>query len=476
MISSFSSLHLQSFLRIASIDEVYQKYYSKIPKDVFEKLIETDPTSFPSQDRTEKPKKIGTYGQWVLKMYLQGDLPLEDCEMMSDTLETLTTLRPVLKKEGISFDIMKFKTPSELYVFIQENRKLIPPRPEELDEDDFPTILLENTYFLDKGEAEKVYEDESVAIFVPHTLEASQFYGYGSSWCTQYPDNFQKYSEKGDLFILLLKGGYFTGRWQFHFQEKEFTDFYNSSLIEGGRLVTFFKRNPRVSSFFEERFFKEKISELTINGSMRATVEDPEALFEDSNRSDLDFYLEVLSGRKRYSYNIPYIDIARNMTISKENKQTIKEYMEREYATQIREEGWDMSSNKDLLESVDMLEAEDIQDAVEKAYSLASSDEFRDNLLKRFRKLLDSYLGVDFSKWAHPEYVVTVDKRFIKDHWVLFYTENISIGNNDITKILKVLSDPISIESLNEMIKRTESESSASFKIFNSLLAVQLGA
>ena len=57
----------------ATIQDIYQKYYSNIPQDVFQQIISADPTY-----NTEKPDKMGKYGKWLLALYLKGNLKMED--------------------------------------------------------------------------------------------------------------------------------------------------------------------------------------------------------------------------------------------------------------------------------------------------------------------------------------------------------------------------------------------------------------
>ena len=55
----------------SSPDEIYQKYYSKINKNIFDKIIEADP-------KTIKGIKIGKYAKLLLNIYKNGNLPMVD--------------------------------------------------------------------------------------------------------------------------------------------------------------------------------------------------------------------------------------------------------------------------------------------------------------------------------------------------------------------------------------------------------------
>ena len=113
MIAKISSLKIEAFLKTAGIEEAYDKYYKDIPKETFNELVLTDPTA--TRDSAGIPKKIGTYGQWILRMFQQQSLKLEDLYKVTRDLKTLKNLVPLLKKENISIDINKFKTPNDLF-------------------------------------------------------------------------------------------------------------------------------------------------------------------------------------------------------------------------------------------------------------------------------------------------------------------------------------------------------------------------
>ncbi len=68
-------------LEAATIQDIYQKYYSNIPQDIFQEIISADPTY-----NTEKPNKMGKYGKWLLGIYLKGNLKTEDLYKVTDYL------------------------------------------------------------------------------------------------------------------------------------------------------------------------------------------------------------------------------------------------------------------------------------------------------------------------------------------------------------------------------------------------------
>ena len=81
--------------------EIYEKYYSKIPKTVFNKICKGDPTS---HFKDEKLIKIGRYVKWLTKIYLENQLLLEDLDKSYEYLEILYSIR----NTSSNVDIFKF--------------------------------------------------------------------------------------------------------------------------------------------------------------------------------------------------------------------------------------------------------------------------------------------------------------------------------------------------------------------------------
>lgn len=487
MISKFSFLVRESFLRVAAIDDVYQKYYSTIPREIFDELVAADPTATLENphiplDDPPKPKKIGTYGQWILKMYSEGSLPLEDTEKLYPLLQDMQRLAPILKKEGISFDILKFKTPVELYTFYHEHRKKLPPDPEALDEDAFPDILLEEKYYLDSGEAEKVYEDPDIAIFVPKTLAASKFYGYGSRWCTLYPDNFQKYSSEGTLFIIVFKDKGFKDRWQFHFESDQYMDFRDYDLSDDGQVADFFRKYPGVNHFFKTNIFGDFADKLAPSGQLSAKIRYPESLVEERkgrNAIDIEWLFRAMSGEEEIiSYNSgnSIHDIASWNTFSEENTNKIREYLEKNYAEEIEAEGLELSLYSEVFEAVNSF-AEDLKDILQEVDIQCTAESIQIRLINNIQDALESHFGGDFSDWYPNDGVVKFDKRIMEENWFAFYkasqTNQIESVSEDISDVLIALSGKVPEIELEDAYRRAEGYGYKT-EDFNALLAERL--
>ena len=192
-------------IEAATIQDIYQKYYSNIPQDIFQQIISADPTY-----NIEKPNKMGKYGKWLLALYQKQNLKIEDLYKAKDYLSTFIKFNAKLQER----DIMKYHSLQELFTSIEpfiQNPQQAATKSEEIRN-------------IKEG-AEKVYEDNKWLVVVPHTKEASCYYGKGTQWCTaaDHSDNmFDTYNKYGFLYINILKGT--NTKYQFHFESNSFMD------------------------------------------------------------------------------------------------------------------------------------------------------------------------------------------------------------------------------------------------------------
>lgn len=196
---------LYFLIEAASLDDIYQKYYSNIDKDIFNKIITSDPTY-----NNEKKNKMGKYGKWLLNLYQKNNLKIEDLYKATNYLTYFDKYQRFLKDK----DINHYKTLPELYSNIKE---YIDNQDKYLSNSEIEKNI--------KHDAEKVYEDDNWIIIIPHSKEASCYYGKGTQWCTaaEHSTNyFDDYNSQGNLYININK---ITGdKYQFHFQTDSFMD------------------------------------------------------------------------------------------------------------------------------------------------------------------------------------------------------------------------------------------------------------
>ena len=199
----------ESLLLEATLDDIYTKYYSNIPQDEFWQIIKADPTY-----NEQKSQKMGKYGKWLLNLYKQGKLKNEDLYKATDYLSYFVKYYNKITEK----DINKLPDLPSLY-------NIIKPYKEASDNgEDIATSKSDEVRRI-KKDAEKVFEDNQWLVVVPHTQEASCYYGKNTQWCTAATDSynmFNQYNNKGPLFINIRKTD--GKKFQFHFETNSFMD------------------------------------------------------------------------------------------------------------------------------------------------------------------------------------------------------------------------------------------------------------
>lgn len=201
--SQYNFLWENVLLLEMSLSDIYAKYYSNIPSDVFNRLIAADPTA--------KPNKMGKYGKWILSLYQRGLLKVGDLVEVKDCLSYFIQYINRIEVK----DINKYGSVRELYDVVKpfmENPKQATSKTDALRKQKHE-------------EAEKVYEDGEWMVIVPHTQAASCLYGKGTKWCTasaNYQNMFDYYNDRGKLYININKVN--GKKYQFHFESGSFMD------------------------------------------------------------------------------------------------------------------------------------------------------------------------------------------------------------------------------------------------------------
>lgn len=487
MIAKISSLKIEAFLKTAGIEEAYNKYYKDIPKEIFNELVATDPTA--TRDSAGIPKKIGTYGQWILRMYQQQSLKLEDLYKVTRDLKTLKNLVPLLKKENISIDINKFKTPNDLFAFVRENKTRLAPNLDEVGQEAFPGILLTEAYYLDNEEAKKVYEDENIAIFTPLTLEASQFYGDGSDWCTLFPDRFKQYSSEDNLWIIVFKKGKYDDRWQFHFPSQQFMDF-NDDPIEQDSLDYFYRENPLVEKFFQKHYASEETLDKIMQGQeyLERIVPGLKGIVENSSRRDglnLSVIESWMTGEEIYEVEsgMRLSDILRYMEISENNLQIIVTYLETNHSAEMADLGIEFTEPYNTRENLDNLkdallnlsDVDDLTSAISFAYDDSLGDAIASNIRNYINSALTDHFRVDFSNWFPDEQsTVKISRQYLKSNWQALAGGAAELNSKDISKYLVITSGKIESSELSYAIDSANNNAEVSEELFNEQLTYRL--
>jgi hypothetical protein len=221
--------HLYSFtdfLNEGKVEDIHAKFYAGMEVSTFHQIITADPTSIVQNGET---KKMGTYSKWLLKLFQDGKLLLEDLYKATEYLTRFDKLKAQKVITGTAADINRYDSLPDLFKHIKEIGGT-----GETSEDE--SYLLGDRYFINSGEAEVFHEDDDYLIVIPRTLKASQFYAHGTEWCTRFPDMFKEYSEKGDLYIVIVKRRLNTTnthrRMQFHFQTEQYMDMDDRNVMQ----------------------------------------------------------------------------------------------------------------------------------------------------------------------------------------------------------------------------------------------------
>ena len=180
-----------------------RRLYPNIPQDIFQEIIELDPT-YKGND------SVGKYTKWMMVRYLKNDF---DKNHIKDLLQQFIEKKPYLTNKDIgSYKSCKSLEDTLSQVKVQKTKR------QELRG-------LQNKIRNASIEEDKIYEDDEWEIYTPSTYENSCKLGQGTKWCTASNSNdyyFNNYIRKGKLYILINKKD--NAKYQFHFESKQFMD------------------------------------------------------------------------------------------------------------------------------------------------------------------------------------------------------------------------------------------------------------
>ena len=185
-----------------SIDDVYNKYYQSVDREVFNAAVAADPTSY----NQGKIVKVGNFVKWILKLYSNNAWKPGDSYETKELLTKFIKYKSKLPLE--KRDINRYNNIHDIYSLIQT----------------LESEGVKSQKEVKREGAEVVYEDSEWKIVIPLTEEASCIYGANTKWCTAGRERnmFNYYNEQGLLYINIKK---VTGdKYQFHFESGSFMD------------------------------------------------------------------------------------------------------------------------------------------------------------------------------------------------------------------------------------------------------------
>lgn len=226
---------LEDLLNELSGEEIYQKYYNKIPYGEFISIVSSDPQTVVQDDKLQR---MGKYSKLLLSMYQKGGLKMEDLEKAKEYLG-------YVYQHKVPLDLGKIKELGDLYGLIKDYVAK--------DTKDLGEILK----VLNKDEYKVLHNGEEWYVFQPLTEKASCYLGVSTEWCTawgpyslnkQYKDRnsmFGRYSQEGPLFIMVDKNDT-SNKFQFHFESRQYMD-KNDRRVN---TLSFFDDKEELKNFF----------------------------------------------------------------------------------------------------------------------------------------------------------------------------------------------------------------------------------
>ena len=227
-----------------------KQYYPNIPDEVFQGLVELDPTY------KRGSNNAGTYGKWILRLANQNNGEIDRPEHLTDVLKRFDSQKKQLKNK----DIMRFKSVEEVDNYLNDDSNYV-----ELSDRQKLRDVQKQVHKTDvTKDADKVYEDSTWEVWVPKTYEASCKLGSDTSWCTASTANsyyYEHYTNQGPLYIVINKSDP-SEKYQFHLESYQFMN-KNDYGID---IYGFLKENEGLYNFFEGEFNNSGIAkELDMN-------------------------------------------------------------------------------------------------------------------------------------------------------------------------------------------------------------------
>ena len=233
---------LEELLNELSGTEIYQKYYNKIPYDIFLNIVKSDPKSAVNDGKIEK---MGKYAKLLISLYQKGGLQIEDLNKAEEYLG-------YVYKHTMSVDLNKIKSLPDLFDLVKQYIVQ--------DTKSFEQVL----NVLPKDEYKVLHNGEKWYIFQPLTERASCYLGINTEWCTTWgPQSLDKkhqgrnsmfanYANKGPLYIMINKEDP-SYKFQFNFESSQYMD-KNDKRID---IDSFFYDKGEIFNFFFPSFSQE---------------------------------------------------------------------------------------------------------------------------------------------------------------------------------------------------------------------------
>lgn len=255
---NFNNLFEELLLELSG-QEIYQKYYSKIPYDTFVSIVMADPKS--NMDGDGSLRSLGKYAKLLLTFYQKGTLQLEDLVKAKEYLGYVYL-------HNVSVEINKLKNLGDLYKVIQ---KYIVE-----DTMDFKEIL---NALVQNEDYELLHDGKDWLFYRPLSIKGASYLGYSTEWCTTWGEYclnkknrdrtnyFLTHHEKGPLFIIINKIDPID-KYQFHFETNQYMDKDDRRI----NLSSFWYGKDEVKNYFFPSLVRETSMEEVQNEIKRISI------------------------------------------------------------------------------------------------------------------------------------------------------------------------------------------------------------
>jgi hypothetical protein len=217
----------EKFIRKETLTDIYDKYYSKIPFETFKQIVKSDPTSM-----IDGNLYLGKYCKWLLKLYIDKNLKLEDLYKATEYLQLFDKQSVRNKLPLEKRNINNFKSLGELSEVISDFKPEDIMSKKEIKEDNL------------------VEEFENYKLYIPKDYKDSCILGKGTEWCTATEKTdkwFKKYHKPGRELLIFISKKNPKIKYQFHFRTQQFMDKYDNGI----NIKDFLKNNPDIDSWLK---------------------------------------------------------------------------------------------------------------------------------------------------------------------------------------------------------------------------------
>ena len=164
--------------------------------------------------RAADPTRTGAYTQWLIRLALTGDVPVESLEKTRRALEAFDAYKRRLPAP--QRDINRHRSVDSVWETVEalavENAAASGKDEERRERE---AVRAESTILL---------EEQGWIVAIPRTQRASDWWGRGTKWCTasvNYREMFDRYNKRGPLVVFVAPDG---TKHQFHAPTNFFMD------------------------------------------------------------------------------------------------------------------------------------------------------------------------------------------------------------------------------------------------------------